>query len=71
MTSNIDRLTARELQVLALVAEGKSNKQIALVLGIAQSTTMGHVAAVLTKLDAPNRAAAAAAFVVAKAAPSK
>jgi ATP/maltotriose-dependent transcriptional regulator MalT len=60
MSGGLDRLTSRERAVLALVAEGCSNKQIARTLGIAESTAMRHVAAILTKLNVPNRAAAAA-----------
>ena len=49
-------ISPREREVLALVAEGRSNKEIAEVLFIAHSTVKTHVAALLTKLDADNRA---------------
>lgn len=53
-------LTAREAEVLALVAEGASNKAIARRLGISVHTAKFHVAAVLDKLDAASRADAVA-----------
>jgi DNA-binding CsgD family transcriptional regulator len=48
-------LTARELEVLALMAEGASNKAIAQRLGISAHTAKFHVASVLEKLDAISR----------------
>jgi two-component system, NarL family, response regulator LiaR len=42
--------------VLALVAEGRSNQEIAEALFVAHSTAKTHVASLLTKLDADNRA---------------
>ncbi len=56
------RLTAREEQVLALVAEGLSNGQIAERLYISVKTVSVHVSAILRKLDAPSRTAAAAIY---------
>jgi len=53
-------LTAREEQVLELVAEGLSNGQIAERLYISAKTVSVHVSAILRKLDAPSRSAAAA-----------
>ena len=53
-------LTARELQVLALLAEGASNKLIARRLGISAHTAKYHVASLLEKLDAVSRADAVA-----------
>lgn len=53
-------LTAREEQVLELVAEGLSNAQIAERLYISAKTVSVHVSAILRKLGAPSRAAAAA-----------
>ncbi|MEU1972386.1 AAA family ATPase [Microbacterium sp. NPDC019599] len=53
-------LTAREEQVLRLVAEGLSNGQIAERLYISAKTVSVHVSAILRKLDAPSRTAAAA-----------
>jgi DNA-binding CsgD family transcriptional regulator len=59
----LDRLelTPRELEVLALVAEGMSNAQIAAELFISDKTVSVHVSRILAKLSVRNRAAAAAA----------
>ena len=55
-TANGDaRLTARELDVLAAMADGASNKAIARRLGISFHTAKFHVAAILAKLDADSR----------------
>jgi DNA-binding NarL/FixJ family response regulator len=54
------RLSARELEVLRLMAEGLSNPQIAKQLIVSEFTVKRHVANILTKLDLPTRAAAAA-----------
>jgi DNA-binding CsgD family transcriptional regulator len=48
-------LTARELEVLALLAEGASNKIIARRLGISVHTAKFHVGSLLDKLDAIGR----------------
>jgi len=53
-------LTARELEVLALLAEGASNKQIGRRLGISAHTAKFHVASLLEKLDAVSRTDAVA-----------
>jgi DNA-binding NarL/FixJ family response regulator len=47
-----DPLTAREREVVQLLAEGKSNKQIAAVLGVTPKTVETHRAAVMRKLNA-------------------
>lgn len=48
-------LTARELEVLALVSQGLSNKLIARKLGISEHTVKFHVSAIYTKLGAASR----------------
>ncbi|MGA8582457.1 MAG: helix-turn-helix transcriptional regulator [Roseiarcus sp.] len=53
-------LTPRELDVLALIAEGASNKAIARRLGISVHTVKFHIASLLDKLDAQGRAEAVA-----------
>jgi DNA-binding NarL/FixJ family response regulator len=53
-------LTARELDVLAAMADGASNKVIARRLGISFHTAKFHVAAILAKLDADSRTEAVA-----------
>jgi DNA-binding CsgD family transcriptional regulator len=53
-------LTPRELEVLALLAEGASNKLIGRRLGISAHTAKYHVASLLEKLDAVSRTDAVA-----------
>ena len=48
-------LSARERQVLQLIAKGKSNKEIAVELGITPATVKCHVSVILTRLDASDR----------------
>lgn len=55
-----DGLTTREREVLALLAEGLSNKQIAERLFITPKTTMHHSSAIYRKLDVRSRAEATA-----------
>ena len=53
-------LTARELEVLRLIAAGQSDREIADALFISRHTAMKHVANILAKLDVGSRGAAAA-----------
>jgi pimeloyl-ACP methyl ester carboxylesterase/DNA-binding CsgD family transcriptional regulator len=55
-----EALSAREREVLTLIAEGLSNPLIAAKLDLSEHTVKRHVANILLKLDLPNRAAAAA-----------
>jgi DNA-binding NarL/FixJ family response regulator len=53
------RLTRREREVLELIVGGRSNKRIALELGISEKTVKTHVGHVLAKLDVTDRTQAA------------
>jgi len=54
-----DRLTAREREILVLIADGESNHEIADRLFISYRTAKTHVSNILAKLGARDRAAAA------------
>ncbi len=56
-------LTAREIDVLLLMAEGLRNKEIAGRLFISEQTTQGHVKTILAKLDVHDRTEAVTAAV--------
>lgn len=64
----LDGLSQRESQVCALIAEGRSNKEIASRLFITLATVKDHVHKILRKTGTPNRAAIAVAYREAKAA---
>ena len=49
-------LTAREIEVLALIADGKTNEEVAARLGIARHTVKSHMAHILDALGAMNSA---------------
>ena len=49
------KLTNRELHVLVNVAEGLTNKQIAVRLGLSENTVRNHLTRVYNKLEAGNR----------------
>ena len=51
-------LTAREVDVLVLVARGSTNKEVAERLVISRKTVANHVEHIYSKIDASNRAAA-------------
>jgi DNA-binding NarL/FixJ family response regulator len=57
--SAVDSLTTRERSVLALLAEGQSNKQIARNLSLTEGTVKGYVSQVLDKLGVADRTQAA------------
>jgi NarL family two-component system response regulator LiaR len=56
------RLTSREWEILTRVSEGKTNKAVAAELFISVETVRTHVSSILSKLQAPNRSAAAAKY---------
>jgi len=51
-----DPLTPREREVLQLVAEGKTTKEVAKLLGISAKTVESHRTRIMKKLDTPNTA---------------
>jgi DNA-binding NarL/FixJ family response regulator len=54
-----DPLTARELDVLRLVADGKSNREAGEALGLTENTVKGYLKSIIAKLDVPDRTSAA------------
>ncbi len=60
VSTDVDGLSQRELQVLALIAEGCSNREIGERLFISQHTAANHVRSILQKSGCANRAEAAA-----------
>jgi len=54
-----DGLTASEIRVLRLIAEGNANKEIAAQLSVSEDTVKGQVRNILSKLDAKDRTHAA------------
>jgi two-component system NarL family response regulator len=55
-----EALTGRELEVLTLLARGKSNKEIAAILFISETTVKGHLRNIFTKLNVLSRTEATA-----------
>ena len=60
--SPASELTLRERQILSLVEQGLTNKEIARQLGIELATVKNHVHSILEKLDVRRRGEAAAVF---------
>ncbi|GJE01636.1 LuxR C-terminal-related transcriptional regulator [Methylobacterium isbiliense] len=58
-SSRVVELTPRQRDVLSLLVEGKSNKEIARQLQLGEGTVKVHIAALLRGLGVQNRAAAA------------
>lgn len=57
--SEMPNLTQRQLEVLRLMAQGNSNKEIARELGISENTVRVHISAIISAMDATNRTEAA------------
>jgi len=55
----LESLTDREMDVLGLISEGNSNKEIASALHLTEGTVKGYVSAILRKLDVADRTQAA------------
>ena len=66
LAERIDKstLTRREMEVLQLVTKGKSNKEIADQLGMAEETVKHHMDNILSKLGVENRTSAATAALL-------
>jgi len=60
--SDVERLTSREQEILALLAQGRLNKEIGDELGISVNTVGNHVQHIYEKLHVQSRTAAAAKF---------
>lgn len=58
--SGVQSLTGREIEILALLAEGLGNKAIAGRLGISEHTVKSHLTSIFAKLDVSTRAEAVA-----------
>ena len=61
--NKLSLLSNQERKVLALVAEGKTNKEIAAVMGLSDKTVKNYFSNILDKLDMSRRSQAAAYFV--------
>ena len=61
MTHGVPQLSTRELEVLALVADGLANKEIARALFISEATVKTHLVHIFGKLDTDSRTSAVAA----------
>jgi DNA-binding NarL/FixJ family response regulator len=57
--TGIGALTSREREVLALLADGRSNREISRLLGVSEKTVKTHVSSVLAKLGVADRTQAA------------
>ena len=59
-TDELAQLTAQEQKILQLVAEGKTNKEIASEVFLSDKTVKNYVSSILSKLNLQRRAQAAA-----------
>lgn len=58
-SAELPSLTQRQLEVLRLMAQGNSNKEIARELDISENTVRVHISAIISAMDATNRTEAA------------
>jgi DNA-binding NarL/FixJ family response regulator len=63
-TNETDRLSGREMEVLALVAKGRANKEIASYLSISEATVRAHLMHIYEKLHVHSRTEAAAKYLL-------
>ena len=62
-TNRLGSISPQERRVLALVAEGKTNKEIGLALGLSDKTVKNYLSNIMEKLQVARRSQAAAYFV--------
>ena len=67
MAEGLEGLSPRHLEVLAMVADGLANKEIATTLRLADRTVKTYVEHILRTLDVPNRTAAGVLWSTAQA----
>ena len=60
LETHMPRLTEREAEIVGLIADGLTNKEIGAALGVREATIAWHVANVLSKLEVPSRSTAVA-----------
>lgn len=59
-----EKLTPREREIVGWIAAGKTNGDIAIILGISRATVKTHVEHLLLKLDVTSRTAAAVSVAI-------
>ena len=62
--NKLDLLSAQEHRVIALVAEGKTNKEIGLVMGLSDRTVKNYLSNAMEKLQFSRRSQAAAFYAL-------
>ncbi|NMC14674.1 MAG: helix-turn-helix transcriptional regulator [Chloroflexi bacterium] len=62
----LNNLTERELEILEILSQGKSNKELADSLGISENTVEQHLKNIYEKLNVQNRTEAAGLFLKGK-----
>lgn len=58
----MNRLSSRQMEILGWIAQGKSNADIAIIVGSAKRTVDYHVSEILRKLEVASKAQAAAIY---------